>query len=89
MAPVRWTPGSRFPLHGHPGGEEIYVLEGVFEDELGAYPAGSWLRNPAGSRHTPFSTSGALIWVKTGHLPAAELPGEMAAQGDPSGRVPA
>ncbi|KEF41285.1 MAG: cupin [Cyanobium sp. CACIAM 14] len=71
VALVRWAPGTRFPDHGHPGGEEILVLEGVFEDERGAYPAGTWLRHPAGSRHTPCSDSGCLIWVKTGHLPAA------------------
>ncbi|PSB39321.1 cupin domain-containing protein [Aphanothece minutissima] len=68
VALVRWEPGTRFPLHAHPGGEEIFVLEGVFEDEQGAYPAGTWLRNPPGSRHVPFSGSGCLIWVKTGHL---------------------
>jgi anti-sigma factor ChrR (cupin superfamily) len=68
VALVRWEPGTRFPLHAHPGGEEIFVLEGVFEDDQGAYPAGTWLRNPAGSRHAPFSRSGCLIWVKTGHL---------------------
>jgi hypothetical protein len=65
---VRWQPGTRFPQHIHPGGEEIFVLDGVFEDEQGAYPAGTWLRNPPGSRHAPFSRSGCLIWVKTGHL---------------------
>ena len=68
VALVRWEPGTRFPLHAHPGGEEIFVLEGVFEDEQGAYPAGTWLRNPAGSRHAHFSSRGCLIWVKTGHL---------------------
>ncbi|AFY29753.1 cupin domain-containing protein [Cyanobium gracile] len=68
VALVRWEPGTRFPLHAHPGGEEIFVLEGVFEDEQGAYPAGTWLRNPPGSRHAPFSSDGCLIWVKTGHL---------------------
>ncbi len=77
VALVRWEPGTRFPLHAHPGGEEIFVLEGVFEDEQGAYPAGTWLRNPAGSRHAPFSSRGCLIWVKTGHLDqgTASLPG--------------
>ncbi len=68
VALVRWQPGTRFPLHSHPGGEEIFVLEGVFEDDQGAYPAGTWLRNPPGSHHGPFSHSGCLIWVKTGHL---------------------
>jgi anti-sigma factor ChrR (cupin superfamily) len=68
VALVRWESGTRFPLHAHPGGEEIFVLEGTFEDEQGTYPAGTWLRNPAGSRHAPFSSRGCLIWVKTGHL---------------------
>lgn len=66
---VRWAPGTRFTPHRHWGGEEILVLEGVFEDEHGRYPAGSWLRSPHGSMHAPFSEEGCLIWVKTGHLP--------------------
>ncbi|MCS5693431.1 cupin domain-containing protein [Cyanobium sp. FGCU-6] len=69
VALVRWAPGTAFPAHGHPGGEEIVVLEGIFEDEHGRYPAGSWLRNPAGSPHQPRSSRGCTIWVKTGHLP--------------------
>jgi anti-sigma factor ChrR (cupin superfamily) len=55
---VRDAPGSRFERHGHPGGEEIVVLDGVFQDEHGTYPAGSWLRNPAGSVHRPWSDLG-------------------------------
>lgn len=68
VALVRWAPGTQFQRHSHYGGEEIFVLEGVFEDELGAYPAGTWLRNPHGSRHSPFSREGCLIYVKVGHL---------------------
>ena len=70
VALVRWAPGTHFHPHGHPGGEEILVLEGVFQDEHGSYPAGSWLRNPPGSAHRPWSEAGCTIWVKTGHLPA-------------------
>ncbi|MFI8479546.1 cupin domain-containing protein [Pseudomonas sp. NPDC078700] len=65
---VRWAPGTEFNAHRHFGGEEIFVLEGVFEDEFGSYPAGSWLRNPHNSQHRPFSTQGCLIYVKIGHL---------------------
>ncbi len=68
VALVRWAPGTRFDTHTHVGGEEIYVLEGTFCDEFGDYPAGSWLRNPHLSSHTPFSRDGALIYVKVGHL---------------------
>ena len=74
VALVRWAPGTRFQPHSHPGGEEILVLEGVFEDDLGRYPAGHWLRNPPGSAHRPWSESGCTIWVKTGHLPVSLAP---------------
>lgn len=60
---VRFDPGSHFPAHNHPVGEEILVLEGVFSDEEGDFPAGSYLRNPPGSRHQPFSTEGCTILV--------------------------
>jgi anti-sigma factor ChrR (cupin superfamily) len=68
---VRWQPGTVFNPHRHWGGEEIYVLEGVFEDEFGRYPAGTWLRNPHMSQHAPFSREGCTIFVKVGHLPEA------------------
>jgi anti-sigma factor ChrR (cupin superfamily) len=72
VALVRWAPGTRFQPHSHPGGEEILVLDGVFQDEHGSYPAGCWLRNPPGSVHRPWSEAGCTIWVKTGHLPAVQ-----------------
>lgn len=61
---VRFAPGSHFPAHEHGGGEEIFVLDGVFSDESGDYPAGSYLRNPPGSRHTPASLPGCTLLVK-------------------------
>lgn len=61
---VRYAPGANFPKHSHPGGEEILVLEGTFEDEHGTYPAGTYLRNPVHSEHAPFSSEGCLIFVK-------------------------
>ena len=68
---VRWAPHTQFSAHMHPNGEEILVLEGTFYDEHGAYPAHSWLRNPKGSTHTPFTRNdSALIYVKTGHIGA-------------------
>lgn len=71
---VRWAPDTQFPEHIHPGGEEILTLEGVFRDEQGEYPAGTWLRNPRGSRHAPFTDAeGALIYVKVGALDAPFL----------------
>ena len=70
QAMVHWAPRTRFNPHVHPGGEEIFVIDGVFYDEWGAYPQGSWIRSPRYSQHKPFTQDeGALIYVKVGHLP--------------------
>ena len=61
---VRYAPGSRFNPHVHGGGEEFLVLEGVFQDENGDYPAGSYVRNPPGTRHSPASAPGCVLFVK-------------------------
>ncbi len=61
---VRYEAGAKFRKHEHPHGEEILVLEGVFSDETGDYPAGSYLRNPQGFSHAPFSKHGCFLLVK-------------------------
>ena len=61
---VRYARESAFSSHIHPGGEEFFVLDGIFQDERGDYPAGSYVRNPPASRHTPRSQAGCTIFVK-------------------------
>lgn len=61
---VRYQAGSHFTAHNHPMGEEIFVLEGTFSDEDGDYPQGTYIRNPPGSSHRPFSTAGCTLFVK-------------------------
>ncbi len=61
---VKYAPGSHFSPHVHTGGEEFIVLEGVFQDEHGDFPAGSYIRNPPESSHTPGSNPGCVIFVK-------------------------
>jgi anti-sigma factor ChrR (cupin superfamily) len=61
---VRYAPDSFFSPHEHGGGEEFLVIDGVFSDEHGDYGPGSYLRNPVGSRHRPFSREGCTIFVK-------------------------
>lgn len=61
---VRYAPDSVFPVHAHPDGEEILVLEGVFTDERGDHGPGTYLRNPDGSRHAPRSEGGCTLFVK-------------------------
>ena len=61
---VRYDAGAKFSAHGHPLGEEILVLEGVFSDDSGDYPTGTYFRNPEGFIHAPFSEEGCIILVK-------------------------
>jgi quercetin dioxygenase-like cupin family protein len=61
---VRYAPDSQFSPHVHTGGEEFLVLDGVFQDEHGDFPPGSYIRNPPQSRHTPGSKPGCTIFVK-------------------------
>ncbi|WP_262693299.1 cupin domain-containing protein [Kordiimonas aquimaris] len=61
---VRYVPGSHFSPHVHTGGEEFIVLDGVFQDEHGDFPVGSYVRNPPTSKHKPGSEPGCTIFVK-------------------------
>lgn len=69
---VRYTPGSEFPTHSHPGGEEILVLEGTFTENGVDHPAGWYLRSPDGSSHHPPSRDGTTIFVKLRQMSADE-----------------
>ena len=66
---VRYQPSSTFHAHEHPDGEEILVLEGVFSDEHGDWPVGTYLLNPEGFRHAPFSREGCVLFVKLRQFP--------------------
>ena len=70
---VRYLPGASFARHVHGGGEEILVLEGVFSDERGDYPAGTYLRNPPGTAHAPYSSGGCVLFVKLWQFAAQDL----------------
>ena len=69
---VRYQAGARFSEHDHPLGEEILVLEGTFSDETGDYCAGTYLRNPEGFRHAPYSEEGCLLLVKLHQFQASD-----------------
>ena len=71
---VRYAPGGSFRPHFHPEGEEILVLAGVFADEHGHYPAGTYLLNPDGSHHSPRSDPGCLLFVRLRQYPGANRP---------------
>lgn len=65
---VRYAAGTQFTLHTHELGEEIFVLEGIFSDEHGIYPAGTYIRNPPGSSHSPSSATGCTLFVKLRYM---------------------
>lgn len=69
---VRFQLGTTFPFNEHPQGEEILVLEGTFSDESGDYPAGYFLLYPHGTRHSPFSQAGGLIFIKQRQYPGPD-----------------
>ena len=69
---VRYAAASSFPAHEHALGEEFLVLSGVFSDEHGDYPAGTYVRNPPQSRHTPHTGPGCIIFVKLRQMPPTE-----------------
>ena len=70
---VRYAPGSAFHPHTHGMGEEFIVLEGIFSDESGDYSPGTYVRNPPGSTHAPFSRDGCVIFVKLRQMQSSEV----------------
>ncbi|MEY9153257.1 cupin domain-containing protein [Bradyrhizobium japonicum] len=69
---VRYAPASSFPAHERSLGEEFLVLSGVFSDEHGDYPVGTYVRNPPLSRHTPRTGPGCTILVKLRQMDPGE-----------------
>ena len=62
---VEYKPNSKFPQHTHIGGEEFLVLKGTFKDQYGVFPAGTYVRNPVGTKHSPWvDDDGCVIFVK-------------------------
>jgi urea transporter len=57
---LRYEPGAHVPLHEHVGYEHALILEGEQSDEAGTYPAGSFVINPPGTKHSPRSAEGCV-----------------------------
>jgi len=70
---VKFNSNSFFSPHIHTQGEEIYVLEGIFSDENGDYPAGTYIRNPPGSSHKPFTKDGCKLFVKLDQFQSGDI----------------
>ncbi|MEQ8370827.1 MAG: cupin domain-containing protein [Alphaproteobacteria bacterium] len=83
---VRFAAGSRFAMHPHPGGEEILVLDGVFSDAQGDWPAGTYLLNPEGFVHAPWSETGCTLFVRLRQHPGPRRAIAMTTSGEAAWR---
>ena len=62
---LRFEAGATFPVHNHPGGEEVYVLDGEVRLGDDVLKAGDYLYTSPGGKHPASSESGCLILVIT------------------------
>ena len=60
---VRFAPGTRFPAHNHPAGEEVFVLEGEVLIGRDRLKAGDYLYTPPNSTHAASSEHGCVFLV--------------------------
>jgi anti-sigma factor ChrR (cupin superfamily) len=60
---LRFEPGSAYPTHAHPAGEEYYVLSGTLDDLGTSFGPGSFIAHPPGSAHTPRSAAGCEVLI--------------------------
>lgn len=61
---LKFEAGATYPLHNHPTGEEIFVLEGdikLGKDEL---KAGDYLFTAADNKHRVSTKSGCVVLLK-------------------------
>jgi anti-sigma factor ChrR (cupin superfamily) len=65
---LRVDAGARVPLHDHPGGEELFVLEGDFRVGADHLKAGDYLYTPPDGRHDASSERGCVVLVTTPKL---------------------
>jgi quercetin dioxygenase-like cupin family protein len=61
---LKFDPGATYPLHDHPAGEEIFVLEGdikVGKDEL---RAGDYLFTAVNNKHRVSTQNGCIVFLR-------------------------
>jgi quercetin dioxygenase-like cupin family protein len=66
---LKFEPGARYPVHNHPAGEEVFVLEGEVKFGNKNLSAGDYLYTPPGGIHA--------VWSKTGCVMLLIIPEEV------------
>ncbi|MDR3419049.1 MAG: cupin domain-containing protein [Nevskia sp.] len=60
---LKFEPGASYPAHNHPGGEEIYVLEGDIRLGKDHLKAGDYLYTVPNNVHAVHSEGGCVVLV--------------------------
>jgi anti-sigma factor ChrR (cupin superfamily) len=63
---VRFEAGTNFPAHNHPGGEEIFLLEGDLRVGGHRLEPGDYLYTPPDGKHAAATERGCLFLVTLG-----------------------
>ncbi|HYR83447.1 MAG TPA: cupin domain-containing protein [Terriglobia bacterium] len=60
---LKFEPGATYPAHNHPGGEEIFVLEGDIALGKDHLQAGDYLYTAPDNKHGARSQNGCVVLV--------------------------
>jgi len=58
---LKFNPGAKYPYHNHPGGEELFVLQGSCMVNDTVMNAGDYLYTPAGFKHAVKTETGCEL----------------------------
>ena len=61
---LKFEAGATYPLHNHPGGEEIFALEGEVRIGKHQLRAGDYLYTPPEGKHAVSSQNGCLVFLR-------------------------
>lgn len=78
---MKMEPGAHVGPHAHAALEQVYVLEGGFDDGEHSYRAGDFVVRAPGAMHSAASPEGALILVVYTPLPGMGNDGDRPAAG--------
>ena len=60
---LKFVAGATYPAHSHPGGEEVFVIEGDISLGKDDLHAGDYLYTPPNGKHAVHSRNGCIVLV--------------------------
>lgn len=60
---LKFEPGASYPYHNHPGGEELFVLNGTCLVNEAKLEAGDYLYTPPGFKHAVKTETGCELML--------------------------